>query len=393
MNNKANPTLYFFSAHSMNAIPMLSGLMSELLHDFKIVAVHIKVKEYAQLPSGVTERLFTTLKDRKALLSRTRFQNFLRYIYQYLEVLNVILFKREKIFYCTDDVTTRIVLFCYKFFRKGKRTHIVYHEFENIDEINNHLLHHKFPYGKLPLHLLDLVIAPEENRLQILLSHLGLPESHGMMIPNTCKVNNKSVKPHEIFKKISPEKTTLLHVGSVGTRGHYFENVISALPDAWTLILVGMLSEVQRSVLEKYRGRKDILHIDQLPHSELAKLYAGTDLGLILYKGMDQNYEFCAPNKLYEMWSSGVPVIGHRLKGLEGVFKHSFQGALFDFESPKLETDLSNWKQQFDQKDASSRLKNYFKEHLQIDRFAQQLSATLKQLQHEENLVSRRHPA
>ena len=46
---------------------------------------------------------------------------------------------------------------------------------------------------------------------------------------------------------------------------------------------------------------------------------------------MDYNYDFCAPNKLYEYWSYGIPVFAHKLNGLTKLFEKEEYGLLFDF--------------------------------------------------------------
>jgi glycosyltransferase involved in cell wall biosynthesis len=48
----------------------------------------------------------------------------------------------------------------------------------------------------------------------------------------------------------------------------------------------------------------------------LDEIYKNTDIGIILYKDVSINYKFCAPNKLFEYWSYGIPVIGDILPGL-----------------------------------------------------------------------------
>jgi hypothetical protein len=48
---------------------------------------------------------------------------------------------------------------------------------------------------------------------------------------------------------------------------------------------------------------------------------------------VDVNFEFCAPNQLYEYWSYGIPVVAHQLPGLIPVFDDSLKGKLFDFNT------------------------------------------------------------
>ena len=84
--------------------------------------------------------------------------------------------------------------------------------------------------------------------------------------------------------------------------------------------------------IEKEKQFTNLHFIDAVPHEELNQIYPFIDLGVILYKGNGLNYEFCAPNKLYELWSNGIPVIGHQLKGLTPLFNTNTKGILTNFD-------------------------------------------------------------
>ncbi|HEX6180959.1 MAG TPA: glycosyltransferase [Chitinophagaceae bacterium] len=365
----------FLSAHSMNSIPMLVGLMRELGTSFRVFAYHIRVKEYAQLPSSVTERPFRTLQNRKEILGRSRLFNLRRYVYLNYHILKQVL-AGNQVIYCTDDTVMLMVLLYCKFFGKKKNTVIVYHEFENVDKKNK--LTTRIEQGmKLNTNLIDLVIAPEPNRLMFLLNNLRLTAGKGMMVPNTCDAPDENTNVHPAFQNIPGDSVKLLHVGSIGAEGHYFEELLRALPLSWTLILVGTVSDGQMELVTKYKQQKQIVLISQVPHKELASIYRGADLGLILYKGVDFNHEYCAPNKLYEFWSFGLPVIAHSLKGLQSVFVHPFQGKLFDFTGAGLQEELTSWAKTVNLQADSTELRSFFKDHLLISTYADDLKEVL----------------
>jgi glycosyltransferase involved in cell wall biosynthesis len=92
------------------------------------------------------------------------------------------------------------------------------------------------------------------------------------------------------------------------------------LPDNYKLIFIGKQSDELKNYIQN-NSFEHIYFFDEVPHSELSSIYGYIDYGLILYKPIDLNFDNCAPNKLYEYWAHGVPVLAHNLKGLEGLIK------------------------------------------------------------------------
>jgi glycosyltransferase involved in cell wall biosynthesis len=70
-----------------------------------------------------------------------------------------------------------------------------------------------------------------------------------------------------------------------------------------------------------------------VPHGELNELYSSYDVGLILYKPIDLNTELAAPNKLYEFWANGLPVLAPKLSGLCSQIDNPVFGVMVDLRS------------------------------------------------------------
>lgn len=109
---------------------------------------------------------------------------------------------------------------------------------------------------------------------------------------------------------------------------------------------------------------KNAIFLPAVSHELLNEYYRRIDLGIILYKGIDLNYEFCAPNKLYEYWSYGIPVIASILGGLKLIFKNDFQGILLNFDNRK---EVMAYLNSFSPSNEKSReLKEYFDKHFRM---------------------------
>lgn len=115
-----------------------------------------------------------------------------------------------------------------------------------------------------------------------------------------------------------------------------------------------------------------------MKHFELEKYCLGTDIGIVLYKDTAMNYRFCAPNKLYEYWSYGIPVIGDQLPGLISVFNQIDLGILVDMEMP--ENILTAIQQISISDETKLKVKDYFEANYKLDYFLLQLTQKLESL-------------
>ena len=101
-----------------------------------------------------------------------------------------------------------------------------------------------------------------------------------------------------------------------------------------------------------------------------------TDVGVVLYKDTGLNYRYCAPNKLYEYWSYGIPVIGDLLPGLISVFKNESLGTLVDMQNPQ---NILRSIQQISHHCATKmEVKDYFAKHLKLNIYLNQLLKKLE---------------
>lgn len=275
----------------------------------------------------------------------------------------------------TNDYQVLFLAIIFKIFRIGN-FQIIYHQFEvvEIKKLNkvNRVLYN---FVCRQRHKLSLFIAPEINRLKYFKKESKYSGSTEV-IPNSCRLNNVF---NSKIEGVPDENKVILHVGSVGGRNHYFFNYLEAIKllkdKPISFVFVGRVDD---TILKKIENIKltNTIFIPSVPHEELSIYYNRADLGVILYKSNGINYEFCAPNKLYEMWSYGLPVIGHKLSGLLGVFKKSFQGELINFDDvDELSKSLLTFQIQ---KSRKQLLQKYFEDNLKVDLFLNKLAQIKK---------------
>jgi len=169
------------------------------------------------------------------------------------------------------------------------------------------------------------------------------------------------------------------HVGNVGP-DHYLDFFFKLMEHCiGSNVYFVMVGNYSQQIIDRLNAinHPQLVLLNAVPHSELAGIYSELDYGLILYKGVDVNFEFCAPNKLYEYWSYGIPVIAHQLQGLVPVFDHPLKGALFNMEGSEAVQRSAGFISQG--KPVKSELKKLFKETLDIQQVMQPVKNTISQ--------------
>ncbi|MBL7726088.1 MAG: glycosyltransferase [Dinghuibacter sp.] len=243
---------------------------------------------------------------------------------------------RHAIVYTPDFQVMRYAIMVKKLLRR-KNWHIIYHQFETIERRRHSVRENRlWTYLNQNNRFIDLLIFPEQNRMEYFLQESPDAAGRSIVFPNTCEpAADNGGTIHEAIKNIPANATLVGHVGNVGP-DHYLD-FFFRLMDACTgspiyFLLVGNYSE---QVLERLKAvnNPNMILLKAVPHRELGSIYRALDYGMILYRAVDINFKFCAPNKLYEYWSYGIPVMAHQLPGLLPVFNHPQKGRLFDFDS------------------------------------------------------------
>lgn len=259
-----------------------------------------------------------------------------RYLYIIYFILKSLVFEKSTTIY-TCDYQVLIILFkLFKLLGKS-RSKLIYHQYELI-EVNKVL-----NIIKKNIHYVDLAIFPEINRLNYFVEHTAITRNKVLLLPNTCKINDVITSKNKILNQFNDNDILIAHVGNTGFN-HFLLEIINCfrnkdIPDNYKLIFIGKQSKELEDYLNS-NSFNNIYFFKELPHHELSSIYNYIDYGLILYKPIDLNFDYCAPNKLYEYWAHGVPVMAHRLKGLENLFNETM-GCLIDFNKIQL-SDIVN---------------------------------------------------
>ena len=309
---------------------------------------------------------------------------------KYLKLFFILLkfsISSKKIIWYTIDYQIIPLIYIVSFFKKSK-CFIAYHEFELVQkETLNQFNRFFFNLYKRLSAKIDLVIVPEANRLEYLLKTTNVRKENTLLFPNTCFSNRDLIfRPHELLETIGKNTFLVGHTGNLGP-SCFLKSILEVISgfknaDNITLLFIGSYTKEVKEIIAQYKLENLIL-IDRIKHAELNSIYQRINLGLILYKPVDLNYEFCAPNKLYEYWSFGIPVIAHKLKGLLPLFHNDAQGQLIDMENVNEFKDIiSGYIHKHNSgNDYKSAIMDIFEKKYEIKRYFEKLNQRMPFLQ------------
>lgn len=332
-----NNLLLFFTPGTFSTLPPVNQFYKYFKEKLNIGVIESKIDTY--------ENFFESCKISKTVIS---YNNYIEYINQstwikfkkhfkslYLYVLIKFKCKRQynRIYIYTIDLFSLWL----SILLKSKGDYIIYHQFEMIivDELN---LLDKFYFKQIKRKSdkIDMVLIPEINRMEYFKSILECPEiqDNFLLLPNS----NNNINTIE---KIYNNKITITHIGSFG-KSHSLDNIIKVIlnlpPSKFEFIFVGNITQEVDIRLRELK-KSNVKIISQLKHSELLSIYALSDIGLILYDESSLNTKYCAPNKLFEYWSFGIPIIANKLPGLTSIINHPILGSLLDLSETQLVID------------------------------------------------------
>jgi glycosyltransferase involved in cell wall biosynthesis len=212
--------------------------------------------------------------------------------------------------------------------------------------------------------LIDCVLVPEKTRLDDLIVRLPALVDRCILLPNTT-----SQKP--LRQKIENAGCIrLLHVGALGTNTYWKEllELLGKLRGRCELTCVGNVAQVIKYSLETNCPGQVVIH-GEVPHQMLESYYSNCDIGLILYRGDNPNLEHAAPNKLYEYWSYGIPVICPDLTGLRTQLTTRQQGRITNFrDSDELLAAFEDLADQIREPNAGTTLKKWFDDSISAEK-------------------------
>lgn len=188
----------------------------------------------------------------------------------------------------------------------------------------------------------DAIVVPNEERGRILMDEYGA--SKMPLVVMNCPHFSLPVASTLLSDWLDtlglPGQRIALFQGRLGEDRCIDELVIAGqyLDSENVLVLLGPSPVEYRQHLESLIQQlglqhKVLLH-EPVPYDQLLPYTCSADLGVILYRNTDRNNYYCAPNKLFEYFMAGLPIVAANFPGLVRLVEQSGAGLVVDPTNP-----------------------------------------------------------
>lgn len=129
----------------------------------------------------------------------------------------------------------------------------------------------------------------------------------------------------------------LLYVGKV-TAGRGVGEFLAVLPKLRGVVFttVGPCDDRTRAMLERQADRLGVAArfriLPAVPFEQVVDYIKGADLGIISVEPVTLSYQYCMPNKLFEMSFADVPIISNELDEIREYLEENGNGELTNFD-------------------------------------------------------------
>lgn len=366
----------FATSSTFCTLPLVKQIYNFLQKKYNTFVIESKIEtfeDFFQNPNFDSK--IYNYKTYNAYANQTIFEKIFKHIkllFYFIKVRFVLTRRYERVYLYSFElylISLAIIL-------KTKNLYIIYHQYEMVipNEINtldkfylNYIINR---WDKV-----DLAIFPELNRIEYFKNMLpNFRDSQFFLMPNSN--NNLIAKREENRKNI---KIRVIHIGALGSNHHIKSLIetINILPeDKFEFYFVGNIVEDVRNQIRKIE-KSNVFTLSQVKHSELHDIYLNCDIGLILYQNDTLNTYYCAPNKLYEFWSYGIPVIGDKLPGLISVFNDQSLGTLVNMNDPmEIKNAIINLSKL--NKSTKLQLERIFEDQFKLDKYLNRFENIIK---------------
>jgi glycosyltransferase involved in cell wall biosynthesis len=197
---------------------------------------------------------------------------------------------------------------------------------------------------RLVMRQADHVICASESRADIMLAEYGARERPTPILNVTPRAGMPNSEVKTPACPVNPTelnlvgKRVVIYQGTLAP-GRGLDRVVSALnhlDDDVVLLVLGSGTTFDSLIAqaERQATRHRLIMLGQVPADSLVAYMRLAHVGLAIYLNTCRNNYHCAPNKIFEYASVGLPVVGPNFPDVEAVVSQYDIGRTFDPESP-----------------------------------------------------------
>lgn len=290
--------------------PILNFLRSlkkgETALDTSVISSKNKDKVIIQEPEINYKRVTHPFQDSK-------FPLFSYWAFTFITLVNLIVKRPQRILYY-ETVSSLATLIYLKLFNKKCKLYIHFHEYTSTKEYLKQNFFWKWVYRLEQSFYKKAawISHTNENRMQLFLKDNNLTnnEVNARICPNYPPAEWFKYKAAKVSKK--GEKIKLIYVGyAVDKESTYINELVEWLSYQNVLCKLDIYCFKKESLSDELLGVSENVEVevfDPIPYFDLPTVLSNYDVGLILYRGLSENYRHNAPNKLFEYLACGLDV-------------------------------------------------------------------------------------
>lgn len=253
------------------------------------------------------------------------FRRYFNYLYYFVKsFLNCLIEAPDKLFYF-ESMSALVPCYIKKYIFKKTELFIHYHEYMTVQDYNGMYLSRLFHrLEKRVYNSATWISQTNTDRVRFFLEDIDSPE-----LGNIYVYPNYPLNEWGLTKNLEQIKVPvrLVYVGSFGS----MESIYIAETLEWIKAQDGKLTldiysfNIPENIIAYINNLKcsAIRILGQVNYYKLPAILINYDVGLILYKAKSKNFEFNAPNKLFEYLACGLDV--WYPKEMKGIWEYDSQ--------------------------------------------------------------------
>lgn len=186
----------------------------------------------------------------------------------------------------------------------------------------------------------DVIIAANPERAALMQDHYRLAQRPEYMrnipaqrCPAELEIERVRAQYPALWRKSEDERILIYQGHLSAERGLMrFIEAMEYLPESWRLVIVGDGPDLPRlnAAAAPFSARGRYHAIGRIPNDQLAPITAACDVGIVTYPFKGLNNIYCAPNKIYEYFLAGLPVIASGQPTIRALIEALPFGTVFD---------------------------------------------------------------